>query len=299
MEFRCEDLPEHGVVLIPPTAPQYDELLGDIRHRLDNPVAGSPPPLGKRTGAAQISDEDRWSSAILLNHSKAGIAAIQQVWSYRESGGRTKSIPIGGIAGSSMLLPFDLPEPSLKLYGYWHVILPGSKRYLNSSGEILGDNSDVRPPSGQEMWTGGAFSVRGRAEVFFRNMLEEVRLTLDGVFFTDGGFAGPNRYSLWDQVVSRAATQLQVAQIARRGHNDGLHTDQIFKEIEHVTGPPQDRPPVPPPPSGGWTSDSHRRHQIESVAFMIARIRQSSGDERTIFQLMDWANAPVPPFHRL
>jgi hypothetical protein len=43
MEFYCEDLPLHGVVLIPPSSPDYDSLLADIQRRIDHPVAGSPP----------------------------------------------------------------------------------------------------------------------------------------------------------------------------------------------------------------------------------------------------------------
>jgi hypothetical protein len=40
MEFRCEDLRQFGVVLIPPSAPEYDAPLSDIRWRVDHPVEG-------------------------------------------------------------------------------------------------------------------------------------------------------------------------------------------------------------------------------------------------------------------
>ena len=145
MEFYCEDLPQHGVVLIPPSSPEYDPLLADIRRRLNNPVEGSPPiPDSMR---AQISDEDAEVSAILLNRSQNGIAAIYQVWTFEEANGRKYSSSIGAGSNPSLLLPFGIPEKSLKLYGYWHVILPGSKRYLNANGEQVGDNTDVRPPA--------------------------------------------------------------------------------------------------------------------------------------------------------
>lgn len=295
MEFRCEDFPQYGVALIPPTAPEYDELVADIRQRLEHPVPGSPPPLGNRTGGAQISPDDRWTSAVLMNRSEKAIAEIEQVWTFRATGGRTYTYSIGGPGSPSVLLPFGVRDDILKLYGYWHVILPGSKRYLTPS-QNLGDNSDVRPPGPDEVWKGGRIQVTGKNVP--PDSLEAVTLTLDGIFFADGGFIGPNRYGLWDQVTSRAEAQMQVARIARRGHDDGLAADQIFSEIQKVIGRAGDRPPAPPPPTP-VSSEAYRRFQAASVAWNISINRNSFGDERTMYMLMDWADAPVPHFHKL
>ncbi|GEM_PF-3479837 len=240
MEFRCEDLPQHGVVLVPPTSREYDTLLAEIRRRLENPVAGSPPPL-PLTGP-RFPEDERFRSAILVNRGPTGIAAVQQVWTFQEAGGRSYTSSFGGVTGSSVLLPFGLPERLRKLYGYWHVILPGSKRYLDSRGDILGDNSDVRPPDPDEAWQGGIVRGRGGGGRL-PGLLERVTLTLDGVFFTDGGFAGPNRRGLWDQVVGSAEAHLEAAEIARRGRRQDLTPERIFAEIERALGPAGDRPP--------------------------------------------------------
>ncbi len=42
MEFRCEDLAEHGLVLLSPWSPEYATLLADIRRHPENPVEGGP-----------------------------------------------------------------------------------------------------------------------------------------------------------------------------------------------------------------------------------------------------------------
>src|SRR5262249_14184556 len=55
MEFRCEDLPQYGVVLVGPTVAEYNSLLADIRGRMEHPVAGSPPVLPK---APRLSEDD-------------------------------------------------------------------------------------------------------------------------------------------------------------------------------------------------------------------------------------------------
>src|SRR5580658_4059073 len=93
VEFLCEDLREFGVELIPPSAPAYSPLLADIRWRVDDPVEGSPPIPERFRG--RIDDEDRETSAILVNRSQFGIAAIQQVWGFRGSDGRTHTHSTG------------------------------------------------------------------------------------------------------------------------------------------------------------------------------------------------------------
>ena len=120
-----------------------------------------------------------------------------------------------------------------------------------------------------------------------------------GVFFADGGFAGPNRRGLWEQVTGSAEIQMAVARIARQGHDRGAAPAAIFGEIEQVAGPANDGPPLPPPPGVIVKADEYRRLEAGRVAGMVARIRNTLGDERTVYTLMDWDQAPVPRFHRL
>jgi len=230
-----------------------------------------------------------------MNRSEKAIAEIEQVWTFRVTGGRAYTYSIGGPGSPSVLLPCGVRDDILKLYRYWQVILPGSKCYLTPS-QNLGDNSDVRPPGPDEVWKGGRIQVTGRNVPPDR--LEAVTLTLDGIFFADGGFVGPNRYGLWDKVISRAEAQMQVARIACRGHDDGLPAEQIFSVIQRVVGRAGDRPPVPPPPTP-VSSEEYRRFQAASVAWNISINRNSFGDERTIYTLMDSAGAPVPRFYKL
>jgi hypothetical protein len=58
-------------------------------------------------------------------------------------------------SGPSVLAPFSLDERIRKLVAYWQVVLPGSKRLVRDN-EMVGDNSDVRPPHG----TGGGGFIR-------------------------------------------------------------------------------------------------------------------------------------------
>jgi hypothetical protein len=296
MEFRCEDLPQHGVVLIPPTSPEYDPLLADIQRRMDQPVAGSPPPLPEPV-RPRISPENRDTSAILLNRSPKPIALIQQVWTFEDAAGRPSgSRSIGSGWNPSVLLPFGLPEKTLALYGYWHVILPGSKRYLTASGTQAGDNSDVRPPVGDEVWsggiTGGGSRGGGRS-----TPVDKVTLTLDGVFFADGGFAGQNRKFLWEQVVHTAAAHTQVAAIARQGHYDGVPAGKILARIADLTGPVSERPSLPSPRE--TNPDVYLGNALGRIAWQLDSIRKHSGDDATVIMLLSWNDTRLPHFHKL
>lgn len=296
MEFHCEDLPQYGVALVPPTSPEYDLLVADIQRRNDHPVEGSPPLPESMRG--RIWEQDREASAILLNRGQTGIAAIQQVWTFQEASGRTYTSSIGGGSNPSVLLPFGIPERLLKLYGYWQVILPGSKRYLSARGEQVGDNSDVRPPGPDEVWTGGVMGGRGGGNSS-RGPMKEVTLTLDGVFFADGGFVGPNRKALWEQIVFSAEAHLRLTKIAREGHDNGVAPREILAEIETVTGPAADRPPIPLPPSGARTPDTYAKAALARLAWQIGMSRKGLGDERTVHMLMAWGDAHPPHYRKL
>ncbi len=55
MTFRCEDLPDFGLVLVPPSSPDYEPLFADIQRRVDHSL------------------EKRETSAILVNQSEKSI----------------------------------------------------------------------------------------------------------------------------------------------------------------------------------------------------------------------------------
>src|SRR5580698_1937377 len=103
MEFHCEDLRQFGVELIPPSSPEYEPLLADIQWRLEHPVEGSPPMPEFMRG--RIVEQDRETSAILVNNSQDGIAAIQQIRMLRRSDGRRSTGSTGPGANPSVLLP--------------------------------------------------------------------------------------------------------------------------------------------------------------------------------------------------
>ena len=68
---------------------------------------------------------------------------------------------------------------------------------MTSDGSSFGDNTDVKPPAADELWHGSFVRIYGDGSGSHES--QPVKLTLDGIFFVDGGFAGPNRLGAWEQ----------------------------------------------------------------------------------------------------
>jgi hypothetical protein len=268
-------------------------LLADIQKRIEKPVAGSrpaPPPW---------SDPDA-PAMILRNNSQTGIAALAWIWKPQTADGRNAPSSISMIgSGPSVLAPFGLDERVRKLYAYWHVVLPGSKRLIRG-GELLGDNTDVRPPHDDEIWKGGGIGFGGGGRARFRSPVTAVTLALDGIFFVDGGFAGPDTLHNFDRLTAEVNARMDVAKIARDGHNLGLVPAAIFEKIEAVTGPDRGLAPPPPPPMHGPVDPAGlRRDNLQNLANQIGMMRQHQSDDRVIYTLMSWTETPLPNFRRL
>ncbi|HWB82554.1 MAG TPA: hypothetical protein VG675_00295 [Bryobacteraceae bacterium] len=191
-----------------------------------------------------------------------------------------------------------MDERSKKVYGYWHLILPGSKRIIRGSS-MLGNNTDVRPPAPDELWKGGGLGFGGGSRSP-QGPLKAITLVLDGVFFADGGFAGPDTLHNFDRITASVAAHLQVGNMARDGHYQGRTPAEIFRQIEAITGPDRG-PAVPPPPrSAGRGYNDDRQDSLRDLAWRIAGMRHSIPDEeRALDRLMSWANADIPKFRKL
>jgi hypothetical protein len=114
--------------------------------------------------------------------------------------------------GPTVLDAFWLPPAEVTWANYWRVILPGSKRYIGAR-TMVGDNSDVRPPApaGQ-----GGSNVFPRPEPLFAGDAID-SMTIDGVFFADGSFVGPDTQKMWERTVCNAQEQQALATVARAG----------------------------------------------------------------------------------
>lgn len=271
MTFRCEDLREHGLILVPNTSLEYDPLLEDIQRRIENPPPGMPANV-HRMFVGAIDPEDRSTSAILLNQSGKPIVSMEVVWRHEQTDGRapTHTRSWNDVIGQ---------RPS-SLMDYWRHVLPGSKRYISKSGPV-GDNSDVRPPAPEEIPTGGG-GGSGRGLGHPRAGIVKVTLALAGVFFLGGEFAGSEESGIWERAVAAIAVWQEIGKLLREGNG--------FDRVEALTGP-RGLPPPPPLDSRG--------HVLRRCAQTIAHYRKLYGDEAARERLISYIADDLPELRRL
>jgi len=237
------------------------------------------------------------STAILLNRASAAIANMAFIWHVRLSNGQVVEHRFAPGTNPSVLLPFGPQGSSAKFRDFWNTILPGSKRLLMPDGCVLGDNTDVRPPAEDELWHGGFWGIGAGP---MDEDLDPVKLTLDGVFFVDGGFAGPNRLRSWDQTVFAAEAHLACAALARQVRAKDLPAPEFFAQVQIMTGQTA-KESMPPPPFWGNESlgrEAIRAYQQRMIGLEVFNHRQSLGDEAALDRIDAWNNAPVPHFHK-
>ncbi len=299
MKFRCQDLPNEGVVLIPADSQAFRPLFADIRRHLESPPPGGPPELpGDPDPLPEGNDP---AGAILWNQSDRFICAESLIWKYQETGGHEyQSSSVMGVGATpSLLLPFGMPEDRRQFTTYWHTILPNSKRYL-SEGSVFGTNADVRPPAPEEIWKGGIMRWGGPREHLPVEPLRNATLVLDGVFFSSGECAGPDEMHLWEQILCAAGVHRELAWAAREGVAAGLEPGEILARMARITGsaggPP---PPPPPPPRGPIGAETFRARERHSLARLIEARQRSWGDERTVSMLVGWAETVLPQYRRI
>jgi hypothetical protein len=171
---------------------------------------------------------------------------------------------------------------------------------IDADGTLWGDNNDVWRPDSDVVWTGVVSGICGGSGGK-RNLgpIKKVTLILDGVFFDDGEFAGPNQSGLWEQIVLSAEAHMRLARIARQAHDGGSPPQEIFRQIEAVTGRLTDRPPLPQLPGGPRSTEMYRDSELQSVAWKVGMSRKHEGDDRTIAMLLGWGDVPLAHFRKL
>jgi hypothetical protein len=294
MPISCEDLASYGVYLVAPSAPEYQSIVADIVNRLHSRPKGGPP-LGDEC-LAFTSEHGHNHSAVLLNHAGRAIASIAYIWHARLANGRVVTHSYSPGTNASVLLPFCLNKLISKHHYYWHTIFPGSKRLVRFNGSILGDNTDTRPPEPDELWHEGFFY----SSSVDRTEGEPVKLSLDGVFFEDGGFAGPDQLGSWEQTVSAAETYLEVGALAREARHSGMSADEFFRTVRDLTGQPEKgRLPPPPPPGLDCASGRLREFERSMVGWRVLHMRELLLDDVVIESVAEWSDATIPEFRKL
>lgn len=292
-DFSCLDLHAQGLSLVPPDRSEFADMLEAVRRTHLAETPGRPP------FPREPIPDDLTFSAILINHSEKPLAELALEWKFEETTGNRYSHQWINTFGRHLLVPSRIPPDRATVLAYWYAILPGSKRLLVEN-QMFGDNTDVRPPRSDEMWPGGGIiSSRNTGHPVDPNRIRSVVLVLDGAFFTDGEFLGPNNLHLWDDVFYENEVKLKAAHIAADGKRAGRSADEIVEEVNQYTGAAPDLKEMRLPPTRGRAqAEEFRQWHRGGLARQISSVQQQKGADGVLTMLLSWAAAPPPKLRR-
>ena len=294
--FSCQDIRDRGLRLVSPADSEFGSLLEDIRRR----TAAPHPSIAVLPWPSIPADLE--FAAILRNQSGHAIAALALEWRFEEADGRQTAHQIVSAFAKQLLVPHGLAPEFLRMTRYWSSIRPGSKRLL-AGAEMFGENTDARAPEPGEIPFGIGLGSSGGAAAGWlppAGELREVVLAIDGCFFDNGEFVGPNRCRLWEQVCYEAEVMLEIAGMARAGRQRGLNSADVLAEIASFLGPPDDlrleRNRTGP---GMDEPEQFRETERGNLAFWLHHTLEHTGNEATLTQLLAWLEFPCPQLKRV
>ena len=138
-----------------------------------------------------------------------------------------------------------------------------------------------------------------------------MKLTLDGVFFMDGGFAGPNQLGSWEQLTETRAAFLNVADAARKTPATSAGRAEFFSRMQQQSGLTGNEPQtasgmvIPPrrafrpPLAGGTDIAAIKVYQQQFAARQALSLRNAQGEAAAIARIAAWLDDPGPELHRL
>lgn len=271
VSINVKDLPEYGLHIIGPSDPSFDSMLAKATK--DEP--------------ASVVELIKPFTFFLSNTGSKHVIAYKFRWECTKPDGAV--IYKDSSTSSAWIFTDDVGDLNKALNKSQDIIKPNST-WLFSLGLAPRqlDNSPSRPEQ-SGVWAtisnrtdsqeNMGVPDQNQALKLLHNELAaytSITIVLDGVFFADGSFAGPDATGFFDAVKSEVDAKLDILNGFQEGIRKGKPSDEIFKEITDIS----DEPDVDLGPDS-TASDYYRFHRKIFAQELLSQ-QQSSGSEQTI-----------------
>ena len=254
--LNIKDLQEQGIIIIAPSDPAFDALSA---------------PLLRGTSSSVIEALRPYSVFVKNRNAKTVVACLLKWEMVRPNG--TVKIETTGFVTLWRLMnqgASGIGEYSIKPEAAWF--------FSPSSIDINQDPSmaeaQVNPPSLEP-------SQERMQTEYLRKLTERLRqyasitVSVDGVFFDDGTFIGPNSTHFFEMVEASRNARRDLFRGVGLEINKGRHLDEIFKSLEELARQSEVKL------NQDSTSADFYSHYKKRVAEEVLHMRQTAGDERT------------------
>lgn len=246
VQFNVRDIRERGLVIISPGDKSYDEMLNTLRENM----SGSP------------ADAVRPYSVFIKNTGKRPVVAFVLKWELVRPDGKVITRTDQYVTKYSLMGDDDAGSDGhiIKANTPW-LAFPGFAGALDT---LTADN--------------GAANLAPYFDRAGSNLAQysTVNVSLDGVFFDDGAFAGPDTTGFYGKVDALVRANQDLRDELEMGRKAGKSADDVFKRVTEEANKPKVRP------GRNSTADEHYNYFKSLAAQELVEMRNVSGDEKVL-----------------
>lgn len=257
-----KDLPEDGLTIIGPSDPSFDDLLA--AH-----LKGEP---------NEVVDNLKPFTFFVENKSNRMVVAYTLRWCFTKADGVNDCYVKAHINPRALMDGENLPAEMIEQSGK---IKPHSTRFFSLiSPDGAGSIRVPASPAEVEQMKQGDTPDRGtllRRYSVESTKYSDVTFAIDGAFFDDGTFVGPDTAGFFEETKAQISAQYDVLNEIMRGlSKPGKTKEDVLKDLEATAGQPEVAL------DSKSTPDDHYRYYKRRYAGEILRSRRFVGDEKAL-----------------
>jgi hypothetical protein len=258
VKFNVRDIRERGLVIISPGENSYDEMINTLRENM----SGSP------------VEAIRPYSVFIKNTGERPVVAFVLKWELVRPDGKFITRTDQYVAKYSLMGDEDSDSNGhiIKANTPW-LAFPGFAGALDT---LTANN--------------GAANLAPYFDRVSSNLAQysTVNVFLDGVFFDDGAFAGPDTTGFYGKVDALIRANQDLRDELETGRKSGKSADDVFKHVTEEANKPKVRP------GRNSTADEHYNYFKSLAAQELVEMRDVSGNEKALEHALRPPKKPRP-----
>lgn len=264
VNIAAKDIPEYGLHLITPSNPAYENLATRLTHNQQNLTFDLLKPF----------------SVFVTNDGKRTVVAYALKWELMKADGKV----------------ITLIKDNTTLWRLMGLNGPDKDGFIIKTGSTL-----FATPTTIEVTQDENIDVTNNPEVktYLENLNVEmaqyvsITVTLDGVFFSDGTFVGPDSTGFFDRVKSTRDAKLDFLLNIKNGLQQGKSTEQVFEQIETVAKQPEIK--------GGprLTPTEHYNKAMKEETKALLRMKNIVGSSKALNTALQSIGTQYPELRKL
>lgn len=248
--MKTTDLADYGLVLIPPGDPNFEGLARAVLR-------------GRRDAMFELFKP---FSAVLHNMTDKSVVGYALMWEFTDERGRRRQ-QYSSYSEPGSLLDGGKPRGDQGTFRKGFLVGPHSYRLITPHSSIGPDSDLFESPAG------GARNALLEMEVDNLSKTKDLEVSLDGAFFEDGTFVGPNRSAFFEIFRADFDAQQDLMAGIVKALSQGKTIEEISRELEGSLSSGAN--PQWPGPTPTEAYEYARRKYLQE----FVGVRRAAGDE--------------------